>query len=444
MTTKTPIQKVLAKIRPIWIERVAQEMARGMEVRADFEEQLGRFFDLLQQSITTGDPAWMDTILLDWARSSTETELEEEPYHVSYLINRLIALTIQVARDVLTKQQALDLLAAVIPIYTYGLEVVARYEMETRVAHFAREMEKVQKRMERVDKSKSAFISVAAHELKTPITLIEGYASMMDDLMKQDTATNLDSLLAGMNIGISRLRSIVDDMIDVSLIDNDLLQLNLQPMQLSLMVEALCLEVEGTIRSRKLTLDIRDFEGGKEWIYMDAPRIMQAVRNVLTNAIKFTPDGGTITVDGRPLSGFVELTISDTGIGISAEDQMEIFEKFGQVGRVDLHSSGKTKFKGGGPGLGLPIARGILEAHGGSIWVESGGHDEVNHPGSTFHILIPARTESPDPRITKLFDTLGKTEEKAHSPMGKIAIENDEKNKRIDDEENPSTNQPAS
>src|SRR6185503_17777219 len=156
-TISTPIQKVLAKIRPVWITRVGHELARGMEVRAGFEEQLERFFDLLGQSITTGDPAWMDPILLDWAKSSTETELEDEPYHVSFLINRMIALTIQVARETLTKEQALDLLAAVIPIYTYGLEVVARYEMETRVAHISSEMEKVQKRMERVDRSKSAF-----------------------------------------------------------------------------------------------------------------------------------------------------------------------------------------------------------------------------------------------------------------------------------------------
>jgi signal transduction histidine kinase len=183
-------------------------MARGMEVRADFEEQLGRFFDLLEQSITTGDPAWMDSILLDWAKSSTETDLEEEPYQISFLINRMIALTIQVAREVLTKQQTLDLLATVIPIYTYGLEVVARYEMETRVAHIASEMEKVQKQMERVDKSKSAFISVAAHELKTPLTLIEGYASMMEDL-NRGKADNLDSLLVGMNTGVVRLRLIV-------------------------------------------------------------------------------------------------------------------------------------------------------------------------------------------------------------------------------------------
>jgi len=410
-TTVPPIQKVLAKIRPAWMTRVGHEMARGAEVRAGFEEQLERFFDLLQQSITTGDSAWMDSILLDWAKSSTETDLEEEPYQISFLINRMIALTIQVAREILTKQQALDLLAAVIPIYTYGLEVVARYEMETRVAHISSEMEKVQHRMERVDKSKSAFISVAAHELKTPITLIEGYASMMDDLLQQGTATSLGSLLTGMNTGIDRLRSIVEDMIDVSMIDNELLQLNFQPTQIAQMVDVLCLEVETTVRSRKLTMDIKDFDGNREWIYIDAARIMQALRNVLSNAIKYTPNGGTITIDGRTLPGFIEMTVKDTGIGISAEDQAIIFEKFGQLGEVGLHSSGKTKFKGGGPGLGLPIARGILEAHGGSIWVESEGHDEKRNPGSTFHILIPARSESPDPKMAKLFDTLGKKEE---------------------------------
>jgi len=266
----------------------------------------------------------------------------------------------------------------------------------------------VQKQMARVDRSKSAFISVAAHELKTPITLIEGYASMMVDLLQQGKGTNLESLLAGMNTGIDRLRAIVEDMIDVSMIDNNLLQLNYQPMQVAQMLEALYLEVEPILRVRKLTLSIKEFDGDREWTYIDAGRIMQAIRNVINNAIKFTPDGGTITIDGRTLSGFIEVTICDTGIGIAVEDQAMIFEKFGQLGRVDLHSSGKTKFKGGGPGLGLPIARGILDAHGGSIWVESPGHDEIKNPGSTFHILIPARTQSPDSNITKVFDALGK------------------------------------
>ncbi|HKY53331.1 MAG TPA: HAMP domain-containing sensor histidine kinase [Anaerolineales bacterium] len=404
--TSTPIQKALAKIRPAWISRVSQELARGMEVRAGFEEQLGRFFELLEQSVTTGDPAWMDPILLDWATSSTETDLESGLYHVSYLINRMIALTIQVSRESLTKQQALDLLASVVPIYTYGLEVVARYEMETRVAHISNEMEKVQKRMERVDKSKSAFISVAAHELKTPITLIEGYASMMDDLAREKNNGTLESLLAGMNTGIGRLRTIVDDMIDVSLIDNQLLTLNFQPIQIAHTISAIQMEVPSILANRKLTLEIVDFDGSKQWIYADSTRLMQAIQNVINNAIKYTPDGGKITIDGRTLPGFIEVIVSDTGIGISAENQAIIFEKFGQLGRVELHSSGKTKFKGGGPGLGLPIARGILEAHGGSIWVESEGYDEIKCPGSTFHILVPARTDTPDVEMKKLFDTL--------------------------------------
>ena len=404
--TVSPIQKALEKIRPAWITRVGQELARGMEVRAGFVEQLERFFELLEQSVTTGDPAWMDPILLDWAKSSTETDLEEGLYHVSFLINRMIALTIQVSRESLTKQQTLDLLAAVIPIYTYGLEVVARYEMETRVAHISSEMEKVQKRMERVDKSKSAFISVAAHELKTPITLIEGYASMMDDLMRDKKASNLEGLLAGMNTGINRLRSIVDDMIDVSLIDNKLLTLNFQPIQIGHTISAIEMEVASVLANRKLTLELLEFDGSKQWIYADATRLMQAILNVINNAIKYTPDGGKITVDGRKLPGFIEVIVADTGIGISAENQAIIFEKFGQLGRVELHSSGKTKFKGGGPGLGLPIARGILEAHGGSIWVESEGYDEYKCPGSTFHILVPARVDTPDVEMKKLFDTL--------------------------------------
>jgi signal transduction histidine kinase len=404
--TSSTIQKSLAKIRPAWISRVGQEMARGMEVRADFEDQLQRFYELLEQSVTTGDPAWMDSILLDWAKSSTETDLEEEPYHVSFLINRMIALTIQVAREALTKQLALDLLAAVIPIYTYGLEVVARYEMETRLTHFSSEMEKAHKQMERVDRSKSAFISVAAHELKTPITLIEGYASMMEDLARAGKTVNFDSLIAGMNTGIERLRSIVDDMIDVSMIDNRLLKLNYQPMQVAQILDVLYLEVEETIKKRRLNLQVKNFDGCRQWIYVDPARMMQAIRNVISNAIKFTPDGGSIIIDGRILKGFVEVVVSDTGIGISQEDQTMIFEKFGQLGRVDLHSSGKTKFKGGGPGLGLPIARGILEAHGGSIWVESPGYDEKELPGSVFHILIPIRTESPDTEMTQLFSSL--------------------------------------
>jgi signal transduction histidine kinase len=85
----------------------------------------------------------------------------------------------------------------------------------------------------------------------------------------------------------------------------------------------------------------------------------------------------------------VEVTIADTGIGIDPDELELVFEKFYRVGSPDLHSTGSTKFKGAGPGLGLPIARGVIRAHGGRVWVESPGHNETTFPGSTFHIVLP-------------------------------------------------------
>jgi len=400
------IPELLTQVRGPWIQRVSQTLARGVGVRESFEEELSRFYDLMQQAVLTGDSAWLEPILYDWARSPTETDLDQGQYHIAFVMNRIISLTIEVVRETLNEQEALDYLATVIPVLTYGLEVVARYEMETRLAHISTEMADVQKKMEQLDRSKSSFIAVAAHELKTPLTLIEGYTSMIRDLVMGPEQKGIDNLLAGVNVGILRLRQIVDDMIDVSLIDNHLLSLNWQPVQISQLLDLLRNDLLPTTLERRQKLEVRKFSGSEAWIYADPERIYQALRNILSNAVKFTPDKGTVTVNGRSLPGFIEITVADTGIGISAENQALIFEKFGQLGRADLHSSGKTKFKGGGPGLGLAIARGIVEAHGGTIWVESEGYDEKKMAGSAFHVLIPARTEAADPRIAKLFDSL--------------------------------------
>jgi signal transduction histidine kinase len=199
------------------------------------------------------------------------------------------------------------------------------------------------------------------------------------------------------------MREIVDDMIDVSQIDNHLLVLNFQPVWLNRVFNMLAADLAYIIEQRSHKLVVKSFEGSSELLFADPERLYQALKNLVSNAIKYTPDGGTITIDGRTLPGFIEITIHDTGIGISLEEQDIIFEKFGQLGNVSLHSSGKTKFKGGGPGLGLAITKGIIEAHQGSVWVESEGYDEVNCPGSTFHVLLPLRTQPSDPKLAKLF-----------------------------------------
>jgi len=187
-------------------------------------------------------------------------------------------------------------------------------------------------------------------------------------------------------------------MIDASLIDNNLLALHFQPVWVNRILLALKNEFARSVVERRLTLDVVNVNGCEEMTFGDEERLYQALRNIISNAIKFTPDGGKIAVQSRMLPGFIEVEVSDTGIGIDPKDHARIFEKFGHLGSASLHSSGKTKFKGGGPGLGLPIAKGIIEAHGGAIWVESVACDEKKCPGSTFHILLPVRKLPPDDR----------------------------------------------
>lgn len=396
------IQNLLEKIRSVWVTRVSHDLARGVGVRENFEKELERFFNALEQATLTGDPSWVDPILYDWANAPTETDLAEGQHNLSTLVSRANALTFEVAKENLLPEEALEVLSEVSAIYAYALSKAAHYESDKRVTYVTNELDSIQQKLEQLDKTKSNFISVAAHELKTPLTLIEGYTSMMSDMLSQENKSAAQ-LLSGVQTGVHRLREIINDMIDVSLIDNSLLSLNFQPLWLKNTLSLLEKELGKICDARQIKLEVRNFEGSNQLIFADPERIYQALRNVMTNAIKYTPDKGKITVDGRLLPGFIEVTVEDTGIGISAEDQIIIFDKFRQLGQASLHSSGKTKFKGGGPGLGLPITRGIIEAHGGTIWVDSEGHDEEKCPGATFHILLPDRSEATDPKIAKLF-----------------------------------------
>ena len=382
-------------------------MTKGAAIREDLRDQLERFFALLTQAVETGDTAWLDPILALWATSLTQSDLEEGASNLTRFINELMLLTFAICRETLDDNQALHLLDAILPSFTYAYQKAAQYEMETRTSYVSDQLEQTRQTLEKLDKSKSDFIAVAAHELKTPLTLIEGYASM---LVENHERVNTDAselqLLNGVRNGTRRLRSIIDDMIDVSLIDTNLLLINFQPVWINRLLTALQNELGSSIKERNIELIINPFEGSDELTFGDPERLLQVFRNLFSNAVKFTPDGGKIVVDGRKLPGFFEITISDTGIGIDPEDQMIIFEKFSRIGSTSLHSSGKTKFKGGGPGLGLHIAKGIIEGHGGAIWAESSGYDEKNCPGSTFHIMLPVHSIPPDDKMAKLFEPL--------------------------------------
>jgi signal transduction histidine kinase len=268
--------------------------------------------------------------------------------------------------------------------------------------HFLQE---TRHQLRRLEHTKSDFIKIAAHELKTPLTLIDGYANMLMTQIPEETRPKTDILLGGIANGTRRLREIIEGMIDVSMIDTQVLDISFQPILLRQVVKTVTEELAAVLRIRQIELTIDPFPEDGAPTYGDSERLYQAIYNVVGNAIKFTPDGGRIQirnsaskldlVASQSVRGYLDLQISDTGIGIEPENLEHIFEKFVGLGSVALHSTGKYKFKGGGPGLGLAISKGIIEAHGGKIWAESEGHDEVRCPGSTFHIVLPLYDRPP-------------------------------------------------
>jgi signal transduction histidine kinase len=199
-------------------------------------------------------------------------------------------------------------------------------------------------------------------------------------------------LVEGMTTGVTRLKEIIENMLDMAKIDSRALQIQAQPVHIEHLVQKLVWQLQWALNERNLTLqshglaDLPPVEG-------DADALYKALHHLVANAVKYTPNGGHITISAhldQPTNGSaIEIAIRDTGIGIDPRFLELIFDKFYQTGDITQHSSGATKFKGGGPGLGLAIARGIAQAHGGSLHAESAGHDESRLPGSTFIMRLP-------------------------------------------------------
>ncbi len=274
-------------------------------------------------------------------------------------------------------------------------------QMEYEVQNRTHALQEAYTQLEQLDRTKSSFISIASHELRTPITVLKGYSQiLMNDAAVQANEYH-KNLVSGIYTGAVRLHTIVDSMLDMAKIDGRTLQIYPEPLHLFDLINRVFSDLRADIQQRQLSLTITPGVQALPPLEADEDGLKKILYHLLVNAIKYTPDGGRITLDGRawaetppemdwPAPG-VELTIQDTGIGIDPANQDLIFMKFYQTGEVALHSTGRTKFKGGGPGLGLAITQGIVLAHRGRLWVESEGHDEQKLPGSTFHVVLPLR-----------------------------------------------------
>jgi signal transduction histidine kinase len=255
-----------------------------------------------------------------------------------------------------------------------------------------RALEKNNRDLERIDQAKSDFISIASHELRTPLTVIKGYSEML--LENPGLDPNFKFIMEKIQEGTLRLHEVMDSMFDIAQIDARSLKPHIQPVELGHLIKEICIEQADSIKERKQSLTV---ELPKLPMVKADPNLLRKLfHHIIRNAVKFTPNNGKITVTGHGIppiidlpNGGVELIISDTGVGVDPTFREIIFTKFYQPGELGKHSTSKTRFKGGGAGLGLALAKGIVEAHGGRIYVESPGYDEINFPGSQFHVILP-------------------------------------------------------
>jgi signal transduction histidine kinase len=262
-----------------------------------------------------------------------------------------------------------------------------------------RQLSRTHAQLEKLDRTKSDFIAISSHELRTPLTMIRGYSEMLkDDEYIRDDPTRA-KMVTGIHTGILRLHEIVDSMLDMASIDSRSMQLNLTPVSTHALIQSVYETLKKPAADRNIGLEITGEVQNLPRVEADPEALRKVFYHLIINAIKYTPDGGKITVMGaaaaRGSRGFqedgIELVVSDTGIGIDPAFHELIFTKFYQTGELSLHSTGKTKFKGAGPGLGLSVSKGIIEAHRGLIWAESSGHDEELCPGSQFHVILPLK-----------------------------------------------------
>lgn len=265
-----------------------------------------------------------------------------------------------------------------------------------------RQLEEANTQLTHLDKTKSDFISITSHELRTPLTLIDGYAQLLlgDPAVEQNA--HCTEMVTEILSGTERMHDIVSIMLDMASIDTQSLELRIASIDVGSITKNVAQSLQPAMKERDITLTYFYLDNLPN-LEADPQAVKKALYHLMINAIKFTPDGGKITISAQTLNSrqspigeaSIEIVVQDSGIGISKDNLELIFTKFFQTGEVALHSSGKTKFKGGGPGLGLAIVRGIVTALRGVVWAESPGFDEETFPGSKFHIVLPIKHHRP-------------------------------------------------
>lgn len=262
----------------------------------------------------------------------------------------------------------------IVAIHGIGRDITEKRRMEQQLKEYHEELKKSYEELKEADRMKNEFISNITHELLTPLTSIKGFVELLTDetigMINEEQKKSLGIILRNSE----RLIHLIKELLDVSRLEKNTLGLQFGLVSINDILSKCILDMQPMAKEKQISL-FQDFRLLPR-IWGDEERLIQVIINLLTNAIKFTPQNGKITVISHEFSEQVKISIRDTGIGIPKDELSRIFDRFYQI-----DSSAKRKY--GGTGIGLSICKNIIEKHYGSVWAESDGN------GSTFHILLP-------------------------------------------------------
>lgn len=235
-----------------------------------------------------------------------------------------------------------------------------------------------------LDRLKSEFIAITSHELRTPLGLILGHATFLKELLNNDYSEQVDAIIRNS----SRLKEIIENLTSVDNYQSGGALVRARRVSVARIIEDVSASFHDMTRKKGVALK-KDVEPGQDlWVDIDGGKIAIVLSNLLKNAITFTNEGGEVIVRGEDHSDYVKVSVQDNGIGIPSVDLPHVFDRFYQV---ESHLTRRH----GGMGLGLSVAKVMVEMHGGRIWVES-----KEGQGSTFSFLLPVRSPEPPPPIS--------------------------------------------
>jgi signal transduction histidine kinase len=239
------------------------------------------------------------------------------------------------------------------------------------------EIEDKSRQLEAASQHKSEFLANMSHELRTPLNAIIGFSEVLTERMFGELNEKQDEYLKDIHASGQHLLSLINDILDLSKIEAGRMELEAADFDLPGAIDNALTFVRERAGRRGIMLG-RAIDERVGTIHADERKVKQVLLNLLSNALKFTPEGGRIDVRAAVSDGMAEVSVADTGVGIAPEDQAAVFEEFRQVGTADK--------KVEGTGLGLALSRKFIELHGGRIWVDS-----QLGMGSTFTFTIPVR-----------------------------------------------------